>query len=450
MDEARVKNKVRRSLDPSGEAGMTVVEVLISSIIVVAVSLATLGAIDAATRSTAQERHRTQANGLAQEDQARMRSMRISDLANLQQTRTITQDATSYTVTSAGEFVTDSTGTATCVPGAASADYIRITSTVSWASIGTRPPVVSESIVSPPNGSVAADRGALAIQVDDAQNNGLAGVGLSGTGAGSFGGSTGSTGCAIFGDLPAGNYTLTPSGSSLVDRDGNPPAPQTTSVIGSSTNTLALQYDHPGSVDVSFTTRVGGSLVPSTADSVVAFNTGMTAAQHFGTAGSPGSTVTATPLFPFTSPDTVYAGTCTGDNPNPNNESNPPGAAAMASVNVPSGGSVPATIQLPALKLTVWSGADGSAPGSPVSSARATVSDQNCTTGSGAPVKRTFTTNAAGELPDPGLPYSVYDVCADDGSVHVDANGVSVQDLNSGTSLDLYLGNAGAAAGACP
>jgi hypothetical protein len=374
-----------------------------------------------------------------------MRSMRISDLSNLNQTRIVTEDGTRYTVVSLGEFKSDANSTATCTPGSASADYIKTTSTVSWPSMGTRPPIVAESLVSPPNGSIAANRGALAVQVSGAQNNGIPGVGLSGTGAGTFSGTTGSTGCAIFGDLPAGNYTLTPSGPSLVDKDGGPPAPQTTSVVAQSTNTLALQYDHPGAIPVSFTTRVAGNLVASSADSVMVFNTGMTAAKAFGSPGSPTALVNATPLFPFNSPDTVYAGTCTGDNPNPNNDTNPPGAAALASVNVPSGASAPATIQLPALNLTTWSGTGVSAPGSAVSGAHVTLTDTNCP---GAAGKRTFTTNSQGKLPDPGQPYSVYAVCADNGTKRVNAAGVSVEDLTNGTPLDVYLGSG--IAGTCP
>ena len=447
------------------QGGFAVVEVLVSALLVAITCLGALAAIDAATRSAADQRQRAEAAGLAQQDQARLRSMRISDLANLHQTRTVTQDGTPFSVTSDGDFVTDSTGTAACTPGTASADYVRITSTVSWPSLGGRPPVTTESIVSPSTGSVAADRGALAIQVEDAQSNGLPGVQLSGAGPGSFNGTTGSSGCVIFGDLPQGNYTLTPSGANLVDRDGHAPAPQPTSVIGQSTNTLALQYDHPGSVAVTFNTRVGGQLVPSKADSVMVFNTGMSAPQSFGTVGQAGATVTASGLFPFISPDTVYAGSCTGDNPNPTNESNPPAAAALASVSVPSGGSAPATIQLPALKLTVWSGTGPAAQGTPVPSAHVTVSDQNCTAGDGSLVKRTYATDATGQLPDPGLPYSVphqdasgnptggYNVCADNGITHAAVNGVSVpqdpNNLDAGTPLDLYLGVGSGLPGPC-
>ncbi len=76
----------------------------------------------------------------------------------------------------------------------------------------------------------------------------------------------------------------------------------------------------------------------------------------------------------------------------------------------------------------MWSGVDGSSPGSPVANARVRVADNNCPDG-GAQITRTLNTNSAGQLDDPGLPYSVYDVCADDGAKHVSAAAVSVEDL---------------------
>jgi Tfp pilus assembly protein PilV len=424
-----------------GEAGFTMVEVMVSALLLVMVCVGMFGAIEAASRSGAEERHRAQANGLAQQDQARMRAMQISDLANLQQTRTVTEDGTPYTVVSRGDFVTDSTGTSSCGAGSASADYIKVTSTVTWASIGSRPPVVNEGIVTPPSGSVDSNHGALAIQVNNSQNTGLSGVSVSGSGAGSFSGTTGSSGCVLFGDLPVGNYTLTPSGSGIVDKDGNAPSAQTTSVIGGSTNTVALQYDRPGTIPVTFTTKVGASLVASTADSVVVFNTGMTAAKMFGTPGTRTASISATPLFPFSSPISVYAGTCTGDNPGAAN-------AAIASVTVPANGSAPASIQLPALNLTVHSGSSSSSPGSLVSNGRVTVSDKNCTPTT--PFKRTLTTNSSGQLPDRGLPWSTYDVCADNGTRRMSVTNVNVKDLTNGTTLDLYLSGTGSVTGVCP
>ena len=75
------------------------------------------------------------------------------------------------------------------------------------------------------------------------------------------------------------------------------------------------------------------------------------------------------------------------------------------------------------------------------------------------PVKRTFTTNALGQLADPGLPWSHYDVCADNGLRRSRAltsgsnqnQNLTVQDLTAGTAVNLYLsGTTNSQAGTCP
>lgn len=336
-----------------------------------------------------------------------MRSLRVSELLDLDQTRTVTVEGTVYTVHSEADFVSSTTGITSCAEGESPADYISIKSTVSWPSIGSRPATRVESIVTPPNGAFGANRGTLVIAVRNGTEEPIAGMGLSGTGAGSFSGQTNENGCAVFPNLPAGDYSLTPSAAAgVVDRDGNPPGATTVSVVDQSTNTVVLQYDEPGAVDVTFTTRINGTVVPTQADSVVAFNTGMTVPKTFGTVGSPQSSISAGPLFPFASPDTFYAGTCDGNNPNPEELEDPPAAAAMASVNVLANDTVDAEIQLPALDLLVRNSS-----GTPISGAKVVISDNECEL-NGNPVKRTYTTNSAGKLPNPGLPYGNYRICA--------------------------------------
>ena len=221
-------------------------------------------------------------------------------------------------------------------------------------------------------------------------------------------------------------------------------------MIAGSTSTVQLLYDRPGSIPIKFTAMSsGGSLVASQADTAVVFNTGMTTAKSFGTLGTPKSELRAEPLFPFTSPDTVYAGSCEGDNPNPKDETNPPGAAAMASVIVPAGGTAAtATVQLPVLYLNVWSGSSAKSPGSRVKSAHVIVSDTHC------PAKRTYTTEAAGlAATSIALPWSTYEVCADNGSGKGTAKQTftqSVENLTStGTTLNFYLGAGGLGTGPC-
>jgi Tfp pilus assembly protein PilV len=435
-----------------GEQGSIIIEVLVSSILLVIAAVGIFGAFDAGARSTAEERHRAQGEGLAQADLARLRTMRISALSNLHQTKVMTIEKTPYTVESDAEYETDKTGTASCQKGTSSADYIQIRSTITWPSLGSRDPVVDQSLVAPPNGSVSAESGSLAIEVVNAKNAGLEGITLSGTGAGTFSGDTGPNGCAIFGDLPHGSYTLNVLAPSLVDRDGKPPQPQSTSVVAESTNTLALQYDEPGKVVAKFTTWVGGKLVPSSADAIVAFNSGMKVARAFGTPGTRKEEVTATPLFPFASPSTysVYAGTCTGNDPNLSGK--PTSPEAIAEPLVTPGGSTPVTIELPALYLTALSGTKASSPGTPVEGATVTVSDTKCTPAT--PLVRTFTTNKAGGLTDPGLPFSTYNFCVSNGGKRVRVPSLAVptnpENLAAGTSLTAYLGSASAESGACP
>ncbi len=429
------------------ERGSILLEALISGILLVITAVGVFSAFEAGTRSTAEERHRAQAEGLAQADLTRMRTMRISDLSNLQQTKVVTIEKTPYTIKSAAEFETDKTGTASCEKGTASADYIQIRSTITWPSLGSRNPIVEQSLVAPPNGSVSEHSGSLAIQVENGENEGLAGVGLNGTGAGTFAGETGETGCVIFGNLPEGSYTLSPviSGLNLVDPNGVAPGPQGTSVVGESTNTLALQYDEAGEATAKFTTTVGGKLVPAKADAIVLFNSGMKVARVFGVPGAREPEVVAKPLFPFASAYSVYAGTCNEDNPG---ESAP--EEAIGEAEVPPGGKASVTIQLPPLNLTAWSGKKSS-PGTVASGAEVKVTDTKCKGKGGQTLK--YTTEANGHLEEPGLPYSTYEVCVSNGTKHVTAT-VNVPEnpekIEAGTTLSVFLGSSSNPSGKCP
>lgn len=433
------------------EQGSVLIEVLVSSILLVITAVGVFSAFDAATRSTADQRHRAQANGLAQTDLARLRTMRISDLSNLHETKVMTVDGARYTVESLATFQTDATGTASCSSGTASADYIEIRSTVTWPSIGDRASVVAQSLVAPPNGSVSANTGSLAVQIVNAEDEGIEGVVIAGTGADTFNGVTGANGCAVFGNLPAGNYTFTLSGPTLYDDEGKEPGPQQTSVVAESTNTLVLQYDQPGAIEASFQTRVGGVLVPSSADAIVVFNSGMDLPKAYGTPGTPQAKVTATPLFPFESPYAVYAGTCEGNDPSLISETVPEGIIANAVVSAK--GTTPLTLELPALHMQVLSGEGKEDPTNlPLAGASVEVTDTKCEEGS--PVVRTYKTNAEGALPDPGLPYSTYDLCVSDGTKHVEVDGVAVPfdpaEMQAGTTVAVYLGEPGALEGPCP
>jgi Tfp pilus assembly protein PilV len=437
-----------RRVMPPGESGFVLIEVLVSALVIAVTAGAVLTLLQSTTRSAADQRRHSTAQALAQEDQARLRTMRISSLNRLVQKTPVTIDGTTYTVESTGVFVNNKSGTASCTSGQTSADYVRITSSVSWTALGTRPAVTMQSIVSPSNGSLDASHGTLTIEATNAAGTPLSGVGLSGSGAGTFSGSTDSTGCATFADLAAGNYTLTPSAPGLVDKLGEAPKSQTVGVTASGTQVVQLRYDLPGSIPVKFKHRIGstGTFKETTMDSILVYNaeTGASAKAFPSSPSSRLSTITASSLFPFTTKYTVYAGTCEKDNPNPESKEGVPGAGAAANVLVPAGKAAEtATIQVPSLEVTVKNGSAN------VQGARITITDDNC-----GNFKRVYTSESAGHqsssstgLAEYGLPWSTFDICASASisgtNRRLYSKNVPVQSLTSSAAVSLNLTGSG-------
>jgi len=393
---------------PPGEDGFALIEVLVSALVLAIVAAGVMALLQATTRSAADERRHAEAYAVSQEDQARLRSMRLSALNRLEQTRTVTLDGSKFTVVSQGVFVNNTKGQpSSCTSGETAADYVRITSTTSWP--GSRQPVVVQSIVSPSNGSLDPNHGTLIVTTKNSAGEALANVGLSGTGAGSFSGTSDSTGCANFADLPAGNYEVTPNAPGLVDIHGETAAAQKTSVIAGGTNTFPLQFDYGATLPVKFKYRVGSSneFKAAKVDSVLVFNVLMNPAKpYWSPTKARQEEIVATPIFPFTSPDSVYAGACEVNNPG--------SGAGLASVTLSPGKTYSPTVELqvPALELTVKSGS------TILSGARITITDENCKIGT-SNLKREYVSESGGHQstasngqPEYGLPYGTYSVCA--------------------------------------
>jgi Tfp pilus assembly protein PilV len=449
----------------SDEGGFAIVEVLIGAIIMVLVSGAVAMAFIATGKSTQYERERARANSLAEKDLERTRSLRIADLDTLNSTPadTVTADGTTYSITSRMQYLTEAATTSTCASGTGSRDYLRLTSTVTWTGMGTHTPVTASTIVSPPSGSVVPNTGSLLVLLSDANNAPISGAVLTGSGAGSFNGTTGSSGCVLWRNLPAGTYQMAVSGTAagMVDPNGDPPPgntptpSQTVSVVDQSTNTVNLQYDTPGALAVNFKTEPYGNGTPvnSKADGITVWNSGMQSAKTF-TSSLLQTITTPSVLFPFASPSAyaVYAGTCASNNPDPAGDGS--NAAAIGNVVVPAGGTgtlAPSYIKLPALHLTVYNGSSSSSQGTGISNATVTVKDLG--TGCGGQTRTMTTTSGTtpGRLSDPGLPYSNYEVCASAvvssqqrrNYVRVGSSkeSVPVTNPNSGAVRAIYLGS---------
>jgi type II secretory pathway pseudopilin PulG len=440
-----------------GESGFVLIEILVSALVLVIASAGVVALLETTVRSQAEERHSSEAYALAQEDQARLSAMRVEDLLKLNETRTIKLNQTEFKVHSTGSGINDVTSVPSCGEGTYKVDYVEITSVVTWPGMTNAEKAKIVSKLSPSKGSLTPTKGSLAIQVTNQAQAPMGGVNLSG-GGGAINGSTDSTGCAIFPNLPEGNYSLTVSGAAagLVNKMGESSEVATVAVAGGDTRRFAFEFDRPGTIPVEFKYRVGSEekFLPATADSVIANNTGMKNAKVFGTpTGTRLSAVPAAPLFPFSSAYTVYAGSCASNNPDP--EGKGVNTAAYANVVAPPGATAtPAVLQLPALELIVKKSG-----GAPLPGAKVTITDTVCKEAKGNLVKRIYTTNEAG-MPsntetgkaELGLPWGVYKACASasiSGTVRHGEGEKAVESLSSPATLPIEL-TTSSTKGECP
>jgi Tfp pilus assembly protein PilV len=433
----------RTARSSSHEEGIALIEVVISALIAAIVVGGVLHLLSATGKASTEQRRRAQAYAIAQEDQARLRATRIGQLNNEMKPRTVTLNSMPYTVTSTAKFVSDKTGSTTCgSTSGASADYVQVGSSVTWPTMRTgAPPVQLESIVSPVSGSLDPTAGSFLVHAYNAAGTAISGVGVSGTGAGTFSGSTDSNGCAAFGGLPAGTYTITPSlGENYVGPNGEEPEAETVKMTGGSIIPLEWNYDLESKVKLSFSVRnSAGTVVTTTNDSVVAVNTEMTTgARTFGTPGTYVSAVTATPLFPFSGSYSFYAGTCSSDAPE---------TSGILSLKAPTGGESSGVIQMPALYLTVKNSVGTTAEKTSVTGAAVTLTDTKCAKSA----KRSYSTIAGGGLSNPAVPGGSYEICASfkpSGSTSYRRLIVSKELKSiSGTSLTMDIGGTGSETG---
>jgi len=378
------------------------IEVLISSVLLALIVIATFNGFDVTNRATASERSHSQADALAQQDEDRLRSLPVATLNGLKETHTATANGTVYTITSSAEFVADKTATKTCA-GEGEASYIRTTSKVTWPSLGPRPPVVETGIITPPAG------GALLVKVFNGEGAPLPGMTIQvigpAPGAGITTGTTDSNGCVIFAALPEGEYQVTTSKLGYVDPDGNsePPVNQRgVTIIAGSTAKKSFQFDLGGALTISFSTPGG----ENKGDSFVIQDPQMVGLippiRTFGTLGTYETTITSPKtLFPFGESNyAAYAGTCEADNPKLFGHE-------PTSAEVNPGETRAYTVALPAINFQVWSGTSLVTKGVEVTAFSGALKDEGC---SGA--KHPFSVAVApkGEL-HKGMSYGKFSLC---------------------------------------
>ena len=424
------------------QAGFALLEVLISAVILALIVIATFTGFDVTQRATADERAHAQADVLAQQDEDRLRSLQINQISGLNETHNVTYNGTTYTITSTGEFLADSTESPSCVKEAGSASYVRTTSTVTWPALKSRPPVVETGLITPPIG------GELLVQVFDGNGAGVPGMTVQATGpspsAAVVSAVTGANGCVVFSSMKEGEYSVNTFQTGYVDKDGNtepPVSKRTASVTTGATTKKQFEFAQAGALKVNYVNSASASVE---GDQFLIYNNSMSIPwfRVFGTLGTYAHTITTpTTVFPFGSAYSVYAGSCTADAPS---------AAILEAQNIKVTGGATGTVNVlvPPINVEVLSGISSVTPGTAVTNATGTLKD----TGTGCNTTRTISSTPAGKLPHPNMPFGNYSLCvtARIGVTNRKSTIPIVNNLATGTpNTPIYLG-AAAEGSTCP
>ena len=327
------------------QAGFALIEVLVSAALLVIVAGGVLAGIEGPSNIATKNESRSQAADLAQQDQERLRSMSFSSLVGYTQTTPVTLGGVTYSRYSSAIWIHDNGDPDSCntQSNASTGDYLKITSRVTPPA-GGGPPVQVDSLMAAPPGQYS-NKGTLAVLLTNHLNQPVVGQNVSITGSVNMTVPTNSIGCAVFGAVDRGNYTVTFSRSGWVDPAAVTNVSLATAVTANSTTIVPHQYAPAGRINVSVDTKVGATApVASPAKAVMVSNGGIpTGTLTFPAPPTPvqGVSTFALDVFPFTSGYNIWAGSCATNNPTL--YSQPPFTATPTA-----GGSAGVTVRQPA------------------------------------------------------------------------------------------------------
>lgn len=197
------------------EKGFTLIEVLVSALVVTLIAGAVAEALMTNVKVTADQHRRNDAQMLAEQDQERLKGLSAEQLNNLNQTYNATYDGYKFQVSSQAWYLSSTSGAA-CSTGSGATTFKTISS-VSWTdpTNANHALATDESVIAPDAG------GSLLAQFHDQTTAPLSGVSVAATGPESEAATSDVNGCTIFTGLETGTYNLTFTDTGYVDPNGN-------------------------------------------------------------------------------------------------------------------------------------------------------------------------------------------------------------------------------------
>ena len=390
------------------DAGFTIIEVVVASTLLLFAFLGAAGLYEEGTHVSGDTRQRVVAAQLASAAIEKIRgpaadpALFTSTVVPGETITTQTVNGLKFTVTQDEQWVNQTATTSSCQSGGAGGSnaILQLTESVTWPGAGATAPVESTTVLSPPAGAYSAATGSIAAQILNAAGLPVTSASVSILGPSAQSQNTTAEGCAFFAYLTPGSYTVSvTAGTGVSDQEVLIPS-QSTSVTVGQTSSLTFNYDT--AANISITGWAGPSVaVPATNIPIGLGNTGL---QPYGQYSYAAGTTTLTPIFPYPSGYTVFAGNCTDNNPNGLDTShnrfyNNPGTVTTS---VSPGGTSTATAPLYDMPVTVTVAGVPTGPATLTATETTTFStpyNAVCTSGEGsgsAPTLGLVTTTAGG------------------------------------------------------
>ena len=296
--------------------GFTVVEVLVAITIIVIALLGAALLFENGIVTSGNTRNRVIAQQIASTQLEKVRGT----AADPTQFTTITAGTTTFpssvnglqfTVQQTVDFVSQGSTQSTCdAPGTNSGLLLRVREKVTWVGMQGTAPIREATVLAPPVGAYSAASGSIAVKVFDSTSAPAAGINVQISGPSSQTIQTTPEGCAFFAFIAPGTYTVTVTqGTGVGDQENLAPS-QTTSVSVGQTASLQFSYDNAATINV--TGWSNSSATPASGIPISVANSGLQPYSQY----SFGTGITSlTPLFPYSSGYTLFAGNCTDNNP---------------------------------------------------------------------------------------------------------------------------------------
>ncbi|MEA2439211.1 MAG: hypothetical protein QOH76_635 [Thermoleophilaceae bacterium] len=391
------------------QSGFALIEVVVSAGLLMVVAGGVLAGIDGPSNISGRNEVRSQASSLAQQDIERMRSMPISQLVGYSATTPVTVGSPPQTYSRYSQvvWVRDANDTSSCTipPDDNAGDYLKLTSQVTPP--GNQPAVKIVSLLAPPPGSYSQTKGNLSVRLLNQADQPVVGQSVSISGAQSATVATNSEGCAVFGLVNQGSYTITFSRGGWVNPAGQTNVSLSTTVNAGDNNIVNHKYAQAAGINVNVDTIIPPASTPvsSPAKAVTISNGGIpTGTLTFNATTTTQSAWSITNLYPFTDGYGVWAGGCASGNPTTY------GKPAVVATPAP-GTTASVIVRQPAIKVSRATGVPniGNYDFPPNTQVTYTSIDQNCSEKYG-PQATTGVTPTS--VPNPGVPYGNYKLCA--------------------------------------